>query len=104
MKFSFEKLFNFERVCKRMAQDWTRECEELSRLVSSAKNDIDKMIGYERKGQRETMMTFKRNARAKLKQVATRYPDLQKQLNATQGITDSELKRRARELKKLGTK
>lgn len=84
------------------ALDWSREQEDLRRLLDSAKNDLDKMVGYERDGMREQYITLKREARKKLKQVATRYPKLEKQLQQTQGLTDSELRRRAKELKKLG--
>eukprot|EP00484_Ammonia_sp_Unknown_P022000 CAMPEP_0197034762 /NCGR_PEP_ID=MMETSP1384-20130603/12752_1 /TAXON_ID=29189 /ORGANISM="Ammonia sp." /LENGTH=222 /DNA_ID=CAMNT_0042464717 /DNA_START=28 /DNA_END=696 /DNA_ORIENTATION=- len=82
-------------------QDWQRDFEELRRKLDSAKNDIDKMIGYERDGVREQYMACKRAARKKLKDVATNYPPLKKQLHSLQGLTDNELRRRAKELKSL---
>ena len=85
------------------AQEAEQEQQALRRLLDSAKNDINKMMGYERNGLREQMVSSKREARKKLKSVAERYPKLEKQLNAMPGLTDSELRRRAKELKKLGT-
>eukprot|EP01083_Nonionella_stella_P029170 80384_1 len=84
------------------AQDWTREQDELRRMLDSARNNITKMVGYEREGQREQYISCKREARRKLKQVAQKYPKLEKQLERIEDLTDEELRRRAKELKKLG--
>ena len=84
------------------AEEWTREQEELRRLIDSAKNDLNKMIGFERDGLREQYISRKRDCRRKLKQVAVAYPRLEQELQNTGGLTDGELRRRAKELKKLG--
>merc|ERR1719507_1128716 len=60
------------------------------------------MIGFERDGLREQYISRKRDCRRKLKQVAVAYPRLEQELQNTGGLTDGELRRRAKELKKLG--
>ena len=80
---------------------WSREQQDLQRLLDTTRNDIDKMVSYERNGQRANVVKFKRDAKGKLKQVATRVPKLERQLQQATNITDSELRLRASQLKKL---
>lgn len=80
---------------------WSREQQDLQRLLDSTRNDIDKMISYERDGQRANVVKFKKDAKGKLKQVATRVPKLETSLKQATNITDSELRLRASQLKKL---
>ena len=80
---------------------WSREQQDLQRLLDTTRNDIDKMISYERNGQRANVVKFRRDAKGKLKQVATRVPKLERELQQASNITDSELRMRASQLKKL---
>ena len=83
------------------AESWAREQQELQRLLDTARNDINKMVGFERDGMRQQMMKCKKDARNKLKRVATGIPKLESSLQEQRNITDSELRYRASELKKL---
>ena len=80
---------------------WLREQQELQRLLDRTRNDVDKMINYERSGERSQVVQYKRDAKAKLKQVDTRFPKLERQLQEATNITDSELRLRALQLKKI---
>ena len=82
-------------------ETWTREQEELQRLLDSSRNDIDKMMSFERQGMRSQYIKLKNAAKSKLKNIANRYPKLEKKLQQETNITDGELRRRANELKRI---
>ncbi|ETO16302.1 hypothetical protein RFI_21052 [Reticulomyxa filosa] len=84
------------------AQEWMHEFEEIAHMARSAKDAVDSMNQCERKNQRQGMMKYKRLARAEIKKIEERIPQLKSDLNDNSNLSTEEYKRRSQMLKKIG--